>query len=240
MFSSASPDLQGVTSLLDILQKGGFVIWILGILSIVTTCLVILYFFTIRRSAAVTNRFVDMAETLVREGDLMGLITYCHRRNESVARVTLKTVDFLTSNRAATATDLREVAEAEASRQASYFRQRVSYLADLAAISPMVGLLGTVIGMIKSFMQISEGNFEGVKQLQMAQGVWEALITTAGGLAVGIFAIVFYSFYRGRVTRIVAELESASAHLLALLGSYQTKRTSGGNPTPLETSREIQ
>ncbi|MGE9267617.1 MAG: MotA/TolQ/ExbB proton channel family protein, partial [Verrucomicrobiales bacterium] len=101
--------------------------------------------------------------------------------------------------------------------------------------------LGTVIGMIKSFMDISKGNFEGVKQLEMARGVWEALITTAGGLTIGIVAIAFYSIFRGRVQRLVSELESASTHILAIIGSQLQSRQQAGNdydsPSPMRQAR---
>jgi biopolymer transport protein ExbB len=93
----------------------------------------------------------------------------------------------------------------------------------------MVGLLGTVIGMIKSFYQISAGNFEGVKQMELAGGVSEALITTASGLVIGIIALIFYSVFRGRVQKYIAELEAASTHLMALL-SAQYNRAGGNTP----------
>ena len=108
--------------------------------------------------------------------------------------------------------------------QANLLSQRVSYLADIGAIAPMVGLLGTVIGMIKSFLQISSGNFEGVRQMALASGVSEALISTAGGLSVGIIAMVFYFIFRSRVNRFTAELESAATHILALLSSKVTEQ----------------
>lgn len=205
-------------TMISLLERGGWIMAVLGLLSVLTVFLVFLYFLTIRRSAVVTNKFMNASEAMIRRKDYLGLIAYCHRRNESIARITGKTLDFLTKNPTATHVEIREVAEAEASRQAGIFTQRISYLADIASIAPMIGLLGTVIGMIKSFMDISQGNFEGVKQLEMASGVWQALITTAGGLSVGIVAIAFYSLFRGRVQRIISELESASTHVLAIIG----------------------
>ncbi|YCM45079.1 MotA/TolQ/ExbB proton channel family protein [Verrucomicrobiaceae bacterium 227] len=205
-------------TLAEILQKGGWVMIVLVVLSIFTLILVMLYFLTLRRSAVVTNKFMNAAEAMIRKRDYLGLIAYCHRRNEAVARVTQKSLDFLTKNPAASQSEIREVAEAEGSRQAGILTQRISYLADIGGIAPMVGLLGTVIGMIKSFMEIANGNIEGTKQLQLAEGVWEALITTAAGLVISIVAMTFYSFFRGRVQNHIAELEAASTHILALVG----------------------
>lgn len=218
-------------TLVDILQKGGWVMIALGILSVFTLILVLLYFLTLRRSTVVTHKFMNAAEAMIRKRDYLGLIAYCHRRNESVARVTQKSLDFLTKNPTASMPEIRDVAEAEGSRQAGILTQRISYLADIGGIAPMVGLLGTVIGMIKSFMEIANGNIEGTKQLELAEGVWEALITTAAGLVISIFAMTFYSFFRGRVQSHVAELEAASTHILALVGGQLNQTPARTNPS---------
>lgn len=222
-------DLTKDITLVDILKKGGWVMGALVVLSVFTLILVLLYFLTLRRSTVVTNKFMNASEAMIRKRDYLGLIAYCHRRSESVARVTQKTLDFLTKNPNASQPEIREVAEAEGNRQAGILTQRISYLADIGGIAPMVGLLGTVIGMIKSFMEIANGNIEGAKQLELAQGVWEALITTAGGLVISIIAMTFYSFFRGRVQNHTAELEAASTHILALVGS-QLNQTHGFGP----------
>lgn len=211
-------------TLVDVLEKGGWIMVALAILSIFTLILVTLYFLTLRRSTVVTTKFMNAAEAMIRKRDYLGLIAYCHRRNELVARVAQKALDFLTKNPGATQQEIREVAEAEGSRQAGKLTQRISYLADIGGISPMVGLLGTVIGMIKSFMEIANGNIEGTKQLQLAEGVWEALITTAAGLVISIIAMSFYSYFRGRVQNYIAELEAAGTHLLALVGGQLNQK----------------
>lgn len=204
-------------SIISLLRKGGYTMIALGALSVFTLVLVLLYFLTLRRNAVVTNKFMNNAESMLRKRDYMGLITYSQRRNESVARVTHKMLDFMTKNPTATPTDVREVAEAEGTRQGGIMHHRVSYLSDIAGIAPMVGLLGTVIGMIKSFIELASGENEGLKQLQLAEGIWEALITTAVGLIISIFAVIFYAYFRGKVMRLLAELEAAGTHLLALI-----------------------
>jgi biopolymer transport protein ExbB len=134
-----------------------------------------------------------------------------------MARITQKSLEFMTKNSSSTFGEVREIAESEGSRQAGMLSSRITYLADIGSIAPMVGLLGTVLGMIKSFLHISTGGFEGARQMQLAEGVSEALVTTATGLAVGIPALVFYSLFRGRVQKYVSELEAASTHLMAML-----------------------
>lgn len=203
------------TKFLEIVAAGGVMMYPLALISVIGVVLVLLYLLTIRRNAVVSDRFMNNAEAMIRKRDYLGLVAYCHRQNESMARVTQKTLDFFTKYPSASFGEVREVAEAEGSRQAGLLSSRITYLADIGSIAPMVGLLGTVLGMIKSFLQISE--FAGVKQMELAAGVSEALITTAAGLSIGIPALVFYSLFRGRVQKYIAELEAASTHLMALL-----------------------
>lgn len=203
------------TNFLEIVEAGGVMMYPLAIISIVGVLLILLYLLTIRRNAVVSDKFMNNAEAMIRKRDYVGLASYCGRHNESMARVTQKTLDFFTKYPTASFGEVREVAEAEGSRQAGLLSSRITYLADIGSIAPMVGLLGTVLGMIKSFLQISE--FAGVKQMELAEGVSEALITTAAGLSIGIPALVFYSLFRGRVQKYIAELEAASTHLMALL-----------------------
>ena len=206
-------------NLLDFFVAGGPVMYPLTLVSIVGVVLVLLYLLTVRRGTVVSDRFMNTAEAMIRKRDFLGLVAYCHRQNQSIARITQRFVDFLTKNGNVSFSEIREVAQAEGSRQASMLNQRISYLADIGAIAPMLGLLGTVTGMIKAFLKISEGNFEIVRQMQLASGVSEALIATAYGLMIGIPALVCYSFFRGRVQKYIAELEAAATHLLAMVNA---------------------
>lgn len=217
------PELPETVTFSKILQDTGIMLYPLAALSVAAVFLVIFYFLTIRRGAVVSDRFMNSADSLIRKQDYLGLLAVCKRQGECISRVTAKTLDFATKNPTATFDEVREVTEAEGSRQAAQLNQRIQYLADVGAIAPMVGLLGTVIGMIKSFREIANDNFIGAKQMGLAGGVSEALLTTAGGLVIGIPALIFYSVFRGKVQTLVAELEAATTHIMALLGA-QYKR----------------
>ncbi|WP_018970396.1 MotA/TolQ/ExbB proton channel family protein [Rubritalea marina] len=219
-------------------EKGGVVMYPLAALSFLTVILIFFYFITIRRNSVVSNRFMSTAEALIRKRDYLGLVAQCHRENKCISRVAEKALDFMTHNDGVPFKEVREVAEAEGSRQAGILTQRISYLSDIGGIAPMIGLLGTVIGMIKSFHQISAGNFEGVKQMELAGGVSEALITTASGLVIGILALIFYSIFRGRVQKYIAELEAAATHLMALLAAQYNE--SGGKTPKAAMADEIE
>ncbi|MCU0796584.1 MAG: MotA/TolQ/ExbB proton channel family protein [Akkermansiaceae bacterium] len=217
---------------MKIVDSGGIMMYPLALLSVIGMVLILLYLLTIRRNAVVSDRFMDSAEALIRRRDFNGLLQYSHRQSQCMARITEKSLDFMTKNPEASFSEVREIAESEGSRQAGMLSARITYLADIGSIAPMVGLLGTVLGMIKSFLNISQGSFEGVKQMQLASGVSEALVTTAAGLIIGIPALVFYSIFRGRVQKYVSELEAAATHLMAMLHA-QVQRQPSPAPQPI-------
>lgn len=213
--------------LIDILGQGGVMMIPLAALALLALILIILYLLTIRRSTVVTNRFMNAADSMLRKRDFMGLLSYSHRRSEMVARLCSKSLQFVTENPSASVDEIKDVAETEGSRQSNILAQRITWLADIGAIAPMLGLLGTVIGMIKSFMLISQGSV-GNLPMQLASGVSEALVTTASGLVVGITAMVFHSFFKGRVNRLLSEFEAASTHIISLLTSQLKSHASPG------------
>lgn len=236
--SAAAQETDGVLAkemdFLQIVNAGGIMMVPLAVISVVGVVLVLVYLLTIRRNAVVSDRFMNAAEAMIRKRDYLGLIAYSHRRNESMARVTQKTLEFFTKYPGASFGEVREVAEAEGSRQAGLLSSRITYLSDIGSIAPMVGLLGTVLGMIKSFLNIAAGDVSGVRQMELAEGVSEALITTAAGLMIGIPALVFYSLFRGRVQKYIAELEAAATHLMALLHTQVERQQPS---TPLGSSQ---
>lgn len=213
--SAADPVKQ--MDFLELLAKGGLMMFPLGLMSVITVILILLFFLSIRRSAIVSERFMATVESMIAKRDYAGLITQSHRRNECMARIVQNTLEFVEANPGVPFENVREVAQTEGSRQAGLMTSRITYLADIGAIAPMVGLLGTVIGMIKAFIEISTGGVQGVREMGLAAGVSEALIATAGGLGISLVALICYSFFRGRVHNYIAELESASTHFIALL-----------------------
>lgn len=211
------------TTLSELFHAGGLMMYPLVGLSVLAVALIVFYTFSIRQGAVVSDRFMDEAETLIRKGDYIGLLQVASRRNECIARITQKTLEFATKNPTASFDDVREVTEAEGTRQASLLSGRISILADIITVAPMVGLLGTVIGMIAEMRNISK-SINSV-QMEFASGVAEALIATAGGLLVAIPCVLAYAVFRGRVQRLIAELEAAATHLMALLSAQYKKAT---------------
>ena len=218
-----APDLPHTKSIMDVIIKAGPVMIPLFILSVIFVMLVIVYILTIRRGAVVSSGFMATADALLRKRDYLGLLAVSNRHGEAIARVVQKVLDFTTKNPGADFQQVREIAETEGTRVASNLNNRVIYLADIGMIAPMLGLLGTVFGIIQSFGALG-ADLGTARYALLSTGVSQALVNTAAGLAVGIPAMICYAFFRGRVQRIISELESAVTHILALLSLQYNKR----------------
>jgi biopolymer transport protein ExbB len=227
-----TPDLPHTKTVLDALLKAGPVMVPLVLLSIFSVMLVIVYLMTIRRGAVVSSGYMATADALLRKRDYLGLLAVSNRHGEAIARVVQKMLDFTTKNPNADFQLVREIAETEGTRVAANLNNRVVYLADIGMIAPLLGLLGTVFGIIRSFGALG-ADLGTARYVLLSQGISEALVNTAAGLAIGIPAMMFYAFFRGRAQRLISDLESACTHVLALL-SLQYNKQAERTPVLLE------
>ena len=216
-------DVPHAQTVFDAMRASGPVMIFLVLLSIVSVMLIIVYFLTIRRGAIVSRGFMATADALLRKRDYLGLLAVSNRHGEAVARVVQQVLDFTTKNPNADFQQVREIAETEGTRVASNLNNRVTYLADIGMIAPLLGLLGTVIGIISSFGALG-ADIGSARYVALSRGISQALFNTAAGLAIGIPAMIFYAFFRGRSQRLISELESAVTHILALLSLQFSKR----------------
>ncbi len=218
---------QGGTSLWELIRRGGWTMIPLGVMSFLTVMFVLIFMATLRRSAILTSHYMNTADVLLKKRDYLGLLAISSRHSEAVARVVQRTLDFVTKNPSANFDVVKSVAESEGSAQAASLQHRVTYLADIGTLSPMVGLFGTVVGIIKSFGELANGPASGGanRDWGLAGGVSEALVATGGGLVVGIVAFAFYAFFRNKVQRLISDLEVASSHVIGLMAlNFNKKR----------------
>src|SRR5207244_10319138 len=229
---SLLPDMPRNKSILDALIQAGPVMIPLFLLSILSVMMVITYLLTIRRGAVVSSGFMATADALLRKRDYLGLLAVSNRHGEAIARVVQKVLDFTTKNPEADFGQVREIAETEGTRVAASLNNRVIYLADIGMIAPLLGLLGTVLGIIRSFGALG-ADLGTARYVLLSKGISEALVNTCAGLAIGIPAMIFYAFFRGKAQKLISELESATTHVLALL-SLQFDRRSERTPVMIE------
>jgi biopolymer transport protein ExbB len=203
-------------TLAKLLTAGGVVMLPLVALSVITLALILIYFAALRRGAVAGSRFMSTAETLLSKGDLMGALAIANRHRDTVAGILSRTLEFLARNPKASDDQIREIAQTEGNREAATLNQRVAWLADIATIAPMLGLLGTVFGMIRSF-SVMANDVAASRPMLLAEGVAQALVATAAGLAVGIPAMAAYAYFRGKVQGMISEMEGATSLLLTKL-----------------------
>src|SRR5881394_985246 len=212
-------------TVLETLVNAGPVMIPLFLLSVFFVALVVVYFLTIRRGAVVSSGYMATADALLRKRDYLGLLAVSNRHGEAIARVVQKVLDFTTKNPNADLQQVREIAETEGTRVAANLNNRVIYLADIGMIAPLLGLLGTVFGIIHSFGALGRSDLGATRYVALSSGISQALVNTAAGLAIGIPAMMFYAFFRGRAQRLISDLEAAATHVLALLSLQYGKRS---------------
>ncbi len=195
-------------SLWELLRAGGLVMLPLFLASVAAVFLIGYYFLTLRRTAITHDALESRIDAFLADEDLSGLASYLKNRPEALAEVLSKVLEFTYRRKDADADAIKAVAESEGARIASTLNQRVVYLLDIGVLSPMLGLFGTVVGILRSFGTIATEALT-MRTMMLAGGVSQALIATAAGLVIGISAMFFYSYFRGRVQTLISVFEVA-------------------------------
>lgn len=210
----AAPPPAESLSLLDILMRGGWVMLPIALLSVLSIYLFVERLLVLKRAKTDPQRFMQHVGNYVRTGDISGAVGYCQAHDTPIARILQRGLERL-------GRPIKEIQDAvqSAGRHETYdLEKRTDLLASAAAIAPMLGFLGTVIGMIRAFQQVQA--LQGAANpAVLASGIWEALVTTAFGLAVGIIALFFYNFLHNRIARAVNGMERAASEFIDLLQS---------------------
>jgi biopolymer transport protein ExbB len=200
------------TSLLDVLILGGWVMIPLILLSILTIYLLIERLITIRNASSNPDAITDRVRDYVRNGDVEGAITYCEKKDVPITRILKQGLERL----GRPISEIQDAVQAAGKHETYELEKRTNLLASIAGIAPMLGFFGTVVGMIKAFQEIQ--NLQGnVNPSVLAGGIWEALVTTAAGLLVGILALFSYNFLIGRIRRLTNDMERSATDFIDLL-----------------------
>lgn len=196
-------------TLLQLLKAGGIIIVILFIFSILTVALIAYNFFTINEQKLVPEQFAQGIMHKLENGDVFSAREMSQEEDNIIARIVLAGLEKKKDGPVFT----KEAMEFCARTEIATLWQNITYLGDIAAVTPLIGLLGTVIGMIQAFNVIAFQTAV-VKPMLLAGGVSKAMVTTAGGLIVAIPALIFYSYFRAKVQRIANSIEGYSTDLI--------------------------
>ncbi len=200
-------------SLWEMLKAGGWVLVPMALLSILGLAMVVYYFLTLRRDKIVDPDFTEGCRRLLRDKRLDRIETLCNTSGRPVAVILRAALEARAIRGPSDSLAMREAAEAEGERQAAVLWDQIHYLMDIVVVAPMIGLLGTVFGMIQSFSGLAL-DISSAKPILLAHGVAQSLTSTAMGLCVAIPAAIFYAYFRGHVNKLTLDMESASTDLV--------------------------
>lgn len=194
------------TSIFSIASKGGFLMIILFIISIAALSIIIERLIKLKKAQKNEEEFLQEVYGFLGENKLELAIRVCEDRHGSpIANIIVKAISVMERG----LDETKEVIESAVNKEIHHLEKNLGTLATFAAVAPLIGFLGTVTGMVKVFMRLGETG-GGVDISLLANGIWEALITTIGGLAVGIITILFYNYLVGKVEDLAHELEENS------------------------------
>jgi len=210
--NDAVSEMSKETTLLNLVAAAGWVMIPLALASMITVTLILYCFFTLTEKSISTPELLDRMEPFFENEDLDGLAAYVEERPQATARIVHRILQFLERHPHAGPESINAVAETEGNRIAASLNQRVLYIMDVGVLAPLLGLMGTVVGILSSFGHIAS-EASPMRTMLLAGGVSQALVSTAAGLIVGITAMAFYAYFRGRVGHLISILESEATLL---------------------------
>jgi len=207
-------------SLFEMATKGGWIMIVLLILSFIAIYLFGKKLWIIAKASKIDRYFMNDIQDLLKEGKVQGAMDLCAKFESPVARMTEKGLAHRDKGRAEVQAAMENVGNAEIAN----IEKGLSGLASIAGGAPMLGFLGTVTGMVKAFFNMANSG-NNVDITQLSGGIYEAMVTTVGGLIVGIIAYFAYNYLVGRVNALTAKMDTATMDMIDILEDLeQTKK----------------
>jgi len=211
-------------------MKGGWLMWFILLASIIALGIIVDRYRVIRKSKMNVPAFLVKIRGMVKRKDISGAISYCIEEKSPTANIIKRGLKKYHLGRER----VQEAIENAGRQEVSRLEKGLAVLATIAGVAPLLGFLGTVTGMITAFMRIQD--LQGAANpSDLAGGIWEALITTAFGLAVGIIAYTYYNYFVSKVNKLVLDMEVVSNNVVDILDEI-----SGDELEPDEKDLEIE
>ncbi|MDE5608366.1 MAG: MotA/TolQ/ExbB proton channel family protein [Muribaculaceae bacterium] len=199
-------------SVFDMCLQGGWLMIPLLLLSIVSIYILVERSIAIRRASREDMTFMQRIRDYIHSGQLDSARNLCRTTNTPYARLIAKGISRI----GRPMNDVLVAIENTGNLEVSRLEKGLPWLATTAAGAPMLGFLGTVIGMVKSFYDIaSQGNTAGISTF--ADGIYTALVTTVAGLVVGVIALFAYNYLVARINKVMNQLEAKTMEFMDLL-----------------------
>jgi len=196
-------------SLISMAAKGGWLMLVLLALSIIAIYIFGKKWWAIRQAGKIDKNFIKDVDNYLLEGKVRSARELCKRSDTPVARMIQKGIERIDKPLA----DIRIAVENVANVEVAQLERGLPALATIAGGAPMIGFLGTVMGMVQAFFNMAQAG-NNIDITLLSGGIYTAMITTVGGLIVGILAYFGYNFLTAKVTSLVSKMEAASIEFL--------------------------
>lgn len=199
-------------NVIDLALKGGWIMAVLLVLSIIAGYFIVQRLIIIRRAGKVDTTFMNRIKDYVHDGKIESAIKLCQTTNTPSARMIEKGLSRL----GRPMNDVQVAIENVGNLEVAKLEKSFPMIATISAGAPMIGFLGTVAGMIRSFFDMANAG-SNVDITVLSGGIYEALVTTVGGLVVGIITLFAYNYLVSQVDEVVNKMEASTMEFMDLL-----------------------
>ena len=211
--AAATPVAQEKTfSLIDMAIKGGWLMLVLLLLSIIAIYIFGNKWWMIRKAGNINKNFMNDIHDLIHEGKIKSAIALCQRYDSPVARLVEKGIERI----GRPLQDIQTAVENMGNVEVARLEKGLPMLATIAGGAPMIGFLGTVTGMIRAFFEMANAG-NNIDITLLSGGIYEAMVTTVGGLFVGIIAYFGYNFLTSQISNLVFKMENTTIEFIDML-----------------------
>ena len=198
-------------NLWDMATKGGWIMIILALLSVLCVYIFVERIVVIRKASKVDPVFMDRIHDYVRTGELKSALNCCRIANTTVANMVEKGIERIDRP----ASEVQAALENAGNLEVAKLEKGLSVMATISSGAPMIGFLGTVLGMVRAFWEMANAG-NNIDITLLSSGIYEAMITTVGGLVVGIVAMFAYNYLVSRVNDVANVLEAQTLSFMDL------------------------
>ena len=187
----------------DLFLGGGWLMWVLVALAGLMIFIFVERFLAIRKATTIDNNFMNRIRDYISEGNISAAIDLCRRTDSPVARMIEKGIERIGRPMG----DIQSAIENVANVEVAKLEVGLPTLASISGGAPMIGFLGTVVGMVQVFIDMSANQSGAIELEQLAGGMYVAMVTTVGGLIVGIPAYFAHNYLVARIEKLVFRME---------------------------------
>jgi biopolymer transport protein ExbB len=195
----------------DVVEKGGLLVYPLLFIFVWSLYIIVIKAASLRRARIIKHDAIEEIEKLLIKRRIPEATAYCKQHSVPMTRVLLAAI----LNYEKDESELKDVLEEAGRQEIPIIRRHLTALGTIASVAPLLGLLGTVLGMISVFTTLSQDT--AVNAGMLAGGISEALVTTALGMLVAVPALTSYNYFISRVQNLIIEMERVSLHMVAVL-----------------------